>query len=360
MKPRAPLKVLTLLIVWTMVLWIAVGPEIHAQSLSVSVTILSLDQISINDLDFENFHGSRPFIALTMISPGTTKVILHLDIEALLGGESQPFLLATAVSIPFDLTGTMRVTNVDLGSSTGIALNANESGIYEGAGKRVNDVLQTTGKLPYGTYTFKAWLESLTPNVHTSTEFPVSVTIQNPSRVELLAPSTNTDWPNTFPVFQWSSNTDEVILGVYEKQPGMQTPQEAISGVPNLQTRLGKINTFQYPPSGPGVRQLEPGKSYYWFVQGLIRSGSNTEDVIPSEIWQINISRQSGSAASAAILSQLEDIAGPQFAALIQRLQEMGFEPTGLLRFGGVTMTWTEFLQRVRLGEFQITNMTID
>jgi hypothetical protein len=295
-----------------------------------------------------------------MTSPGTTRVILHLDVYVLLAGEKESeFQLATAVSMPFDLTGMKRITNVDIGSTT-IPLNENESGIIESAGKRISDVLLTTGKLPFGTYRFNSWLESLTPNVGASNEFPVSITIQNPSRVELLAPSTGTEWPNPFPVFQWSSNTDEIILGVYEKQPGMQTPEEAISGVPNLQTRLGKTNTFQYPASGPGVRQLEPGKSYYWFVQGLLRSGSNTEDVIPSEIWQINISKQSGSAASSAILNQLEDIAGPQFAALIQRLQEMGFEPTGLLRFGGVTMTWAEFLQRVRLGEFQITNMSID
>ena len=360
MKPRAGLTVLTLLIVWTTVLWIAIGPAARAQQLSVTVTILTLDQISITDLDFENFHGTRPFIALTMTATTAQRVILHLDISALLANGTQLNPLARAVSEPFQLSGTMRVTNVDLGTNTGIMLNENASGIDDAARDKINDVLQTTGKLPFGTYTFTAWLESVSPNIPPSNQFPVSIVIQNPSRVELLAPSNGTEWPNPYPVFQWSSNTDEVILGVYEKQPGMQTPQEAISGIPNLQMRLGKINTFQYPASGPGVRQLEPGKTYFWFVQGLLRSGSNTEDVISSEIWQTSISRQSGSAASAAILSQLEDIAGPQFREIISRLLEMGFEPTGLLRFGGITMTWVEFLQRVRLGEFQITNMTID
>ncbi len=343
-----------------MVLWIATGPALYAQSLSVSVTLLSLDQISVTDLDFDNFHSSRPFIAITMTSSRQATVVLHLDVTVQLADGTQLNPLARAISEPFLLSGTRRITNVDLGSSNGIQLDGNESGIVDAAGKRINEVLQATGKLPYGTYTFTAWLESRTPNMPKSNEFPVSVIIQNPSRVDLLAPSNGIEWPNPFPVFQWSSNTDEVILGVYEKLPGMQTPQEAISGVPNLQKRLLKVNTYQYEASGAGVRPLEQGKSYYWLVQGIVRSGANTEDLISSEIWQINITKQTGSAAAAMILNQLQDIAGPQFQAIIARLLEMGFEPTGLLRFGGITMTWGEFLQKVRSGEFQITNMTID
>lgn len=354
--------VLPIMFLWTLVLWIAVGPALYAQLSVTAVTLVPMDQISVTDLDFGNFHSNRPFIAIVMNSsrPDTIMVILHIDITAQLSDGTQLNPIARAVTILFPLPpGTKRITNVDLGVSP-YFLDEDQSGIDKAAGKRINDVLQTTGKLPSGTYTFTTWLTSTKPNIPKSSDFRVDVVIENPSRVELLAPSTGTEWPNPFPVFQWSSNTKEVILGVYEKLPGIQSPQEAISGVPQLQTRLSGVTTFQYPPSGPGVRQLEPGKSYYWFVQGVVRSGTNTEELISSEIWQLNITKQTGSAAGAAILAQLEDIAGPQFQAVIARLIEMGFEPTGLLRFGGLTIPWVEFLQRVRSGEFQITNMTID
>jgi hypothetical protein len=359
MKHRASLMVLPLLFLVMMISWIEIGPALHAQQLSVSVTLLSIDKISMQELDFENFHSTRPFIMIVMTSSRPTTVVLHIVISAQLADGTLLNPLAIAVTEPFLLSGTERITNVDLGAAgSKYQINEDASGINHENGKKVNDVLQATGNLPFGIYTFNSYLESV--NGPRSNEFPVSVVIQNPSRVELLSPSNSTEWPNTFPVFQWSSNTDEVILGVYEKLPGMQTPQEAISGVPQLQTRLGKVNTFQYPPAGPGVRQLEPGKSYYWYVRGVVRTGSNTEELIPSEIWQFTITNQIGSAAISSILRQLEDIAGPQFQPVIAKLIEMGFEPTGLLRVGGLIVPWAEFLQRVRSGEFQITGMTID
>ncbi len=361
MKHRACLRILRLLTVLAIVGWIAIGPALHSQTLSVTGTILSLDQISVRDLDFQNFHSNRPFFALVMTASPPDRVILTIRITADLSDGTKLDPLALAISEPFFLSGTKRITNVDLGPQGSIPLNENESGIVDAAGKKINDVLQTTGKLPSGTYTFEVSLASTKPNINPAELHPpLTVTIENPSRVELLSPSDDTEWPNPFPVFQWSSNTDEVILGVYEKLPGTNTPQEAISGVPQLRIRLPKVNTLQYPASGSGVRPLDPGKSYYWLVQGIVRSGTNTEGYLSSEIWQVNIARQSGSAAAAAILSQLEDIAGSQFQAVIARLLEMGFEPTGLLHFGGVTMTWAEFLQNVRSGKFQISNMTID
>ncbi len=351
--------VLPLLCACMMMLAAAGVPALHAQSLSVQGSLIAFDQIGVTDLDFQNFHSNRPYFTLSMTLSGVTQpldVVLHLDVSAQLADGTSLNPLATAVSQPFPLPpGTTTITSTDL--NTRISLDAGQSGLNEEGRKHIEDAVRTTSRLPYGTYTFRVWL---TGGNAMSQPLILDVIIQNPSRVELLAPSNGVEWPNQFPVFQWSSSTDDVIFSVYEKTAGTQSAQEAINGVPQIQTRLHRVNTFQYPASGAGVRQLEQGKSYYWYVQGVSTTGSNTEAMIPSEIWLISIAGQSGGVSGNTILDQLGDISGSQFQEIIARLLEMGFQPTGLLRIGGVTMTWMEFLQKVRSGEYTINNMTIE
>ncbi len=351
-------------LVVSMVLFWMGGFSAHSQQLILDASVMQFDQITISDLDFQNFRSTRPYFTVSMTNNtgSAVSVALYILIDGTLADGTPLSPLAQATTLPFNLpSGITSFTNVDLSNHTLSSIKNIQfdpsSGINQNATDKIKGVVRSTGKPPAGMYEFKMWLQgsNLKSNVWTQI-----ISVINPSRVELLSPMTETEWPNPFPVFQWSSNTDEIILAVYEKLPGTQSPQEAINGVPQLKQRLGKINTFQYPATGSGVRPLEAGKTYYWFVQGIVRSSGNTEDYISSEIWELTISNQSSQAMVAAVLQQLKGLLGGENQAIIDRLEQMGFQPTGLLKVGGIIMTWSEFLTRVQSGDYEITNVTIE
>ena len=88
-------------------------------------------------------------------------------------------------------------------------------------------------------------------------------------------------------------------LSVFEKLPNQSSLEEAISGVPHLTSEVN-TTSFLYPAGG--VRPLEPGKTYVWFVEGIYGNTGGPGNTVKSQLRSFTVSAggiQSGSGESA-------------------------------------------------------------
>ncbi len=247
-------------------------PAAGQNLVNITLSVPQYNQIYVADLDIEHTKSSSILFSATLqsLSQNPIQVKLDLIVNVTLAGES-PFQLAEATSTPITLNpGQVRIiTNIDL-SGPNSPIHVDRYDYDQAQFDRIKNVALATGKAPAGKYDFNLKCEDLNDNAVSPTASG-EVTVTNPSRVDLALPINGENVTTLFPHFQWSSNVDTVILSVYEKLPSQQTAEDVVSGVPYLQTNVpGPLspvpNSFNYPSSGPGVRPLDKGKTYYWFV----------------------------------------------------------------------------------------------
>jgi hypothetical protein len=171
--------------------------------------------------------------------------------------------------------------------------------------------------------------------------------LRNPSGVELLFPFDGDQQANTFPLFQWRYDGIRSRIRVFEKLPGQTTAEEAASGVPQLVADVTS-NSFQYPVAG--VRTLEPGKTYVWFVEGYSRTAGGTDQVARSAIRTFTVSAGGSSSGSlASYLEELERVLGPRFAPVFDQIRSGLYAPTGELRLDGGAISTVDLLRLITL-----------
>ena len=301
------------------------GPRVKAQGVGVSVIVPQYNQIYVADLDLQ--HNKNPGVLFTahLLSHHSAPIQVRLQVffNATLVGQS-PFELADATSKPFTLNpGTpLTFTNVDLVKDNYIIQLDTYNFDPDNKFDQIKTIALATGKAPAGTYEFvlKCFDASNPGNVEGGTQGQIVVT--NPSRVDLLLPINLENMSTLFPHFQWSANSDTVTLSIYQMLSSQQSPQDVVSGVPFLQQVVAG-SSFNYPPSGPGVRPLEGGKTYYWFVD--VSSSATRGAGIRSDIWSFTIGKTdtsgatgTSSAEAAAALQSFLD--GTQFEGLLSQI----------------------------------------
>jgi hypothetical protein len=315
------------------------------QTLRVTTTTAPVDVLTISDVDFVNSTTPKWLftidVALASAVPGGIEAEMEIvGAVTLAGGEQfdRAFYLKTT---PFLVNPSRSFTNLDFRNP---ALRASYS-VDESAKKRFEQTALATGTMPPGSYAF-----NITVRPTGGTEPPVTdearFILSNPSRVELLLPLDRDDAVNQFPLFQWIFDGTRSRLKIFERLPGQVTLEETASGVPILQTEVATTG-YQYPSSG--VRVLEPGKTYVWYVEGLLRTSGGTEQVIPSTLRSFSISQGPGSASQPSMLDALERALGPQYKALFDQLRAEGFTSAGAMRLDGGAMSNVEFLRLLNL-----------
>jgi hypothetical protein len=315
------------------------------QNLRVTTTTAPVDVLTISDVDFVNSTTPKWLftIDITLASPVPGGVEADMEIVGavtLAGGEhfDRAFYLKTT---PFVVNPSQSFTNLDFRNP---ALRAAYS-VDESAKQRFEQTALPTGTMPPGAYTFV-----ITVLPRSTEEQPVTdearFILSNPSHVDLLLPLDRDDAVNQLPLFQWIFDGSRSRLKIYERLPGQVTLEETASGVPILETEVA-VPGYQYPSSG--VRILEPGKTYVWHVEGLLRTSGGNEQVIASPLRSFAVAQGPGASSELSLLDALERALGPQYKSLFDQLRAEGFSPAGSIRLDGSPVSTVEFLRLVNL-----------
>ena len=325
----------------------------------------------IGDLDPTGFGNAPNYYTLEIRNNGSVEAHVQLGFEILSGTES----FVNATSNPFTLPagGNYSFTNnqLNLGIAvipeTGEQIKIDDYDINFDKIRNLQNVVSSTGKLPAGIYRFvyTVFQEQNPTMILATTE--ESLTITNPTTIEPLYPGERVnkenlfEIPTTFPYFYWQSDVQLFNLYVYRKYES-KSVQDVLSRDPILHLERYPNNLFQYPAEsdplffydesgmpvggsvGP-VRPLEPGDTYYWYVEAIIPSNSG-ETVLPSDIYQFKVSELAGAKADRdIILRYLRQILGDKYDTYMSQLQ--GYDPDGNILLNGVPVQIETLIQLV-------------
>ncbi|MBI3193257.1 MAG: hypothetical protein HYZ34_02175 [Ignavibacteriae bacterium] len=331
--------------------------QAKSQQLRLNETHADINQLTIGDIDFENFGSQNWFFTLDMSCVNClqlTSVRLYVNVDIALA-DVQYQDAVTFNTEPFQLPRS--INNTDIGRDGSVAIQPGTFVFSQEAKEKIQKLALATGKLPDGTYTFHVRIEDVNPITPAASDSrDIVLTIRSFSRIELLSPLENSDVPTPFPLFQWTFDGEQVELSVYEKMAHHQSNEEALSGTPMIVARSGSselpvgVRTLQYPAAG--VRALELGKSYVWFVRSLSTGTGGSDAGLNSEVWQFTVSQTGGGmtnnlaeqfVTTEELANILNDIPGMDAEALKRLLEE--YQMTGELYLNG---------QRISLMEFRV------
>jgi hypothetical protein len=310
---------------------------VQAQRIQLATSAAVLDQATMNDLDFVRSTTPKWLFTIELrVDPPTESVSnIVVDVNgdlSLANGRSQTDVI-TLTTLPFSVNGSLSLTNLDLARS-GIR---GDYRFYDSKIEQlgIKGVALSGTRLPAGTYTLRL-------SVHIRGSFTelargtIVFVLTNPSAIELLFPVDGDPGVGQFPLFQWLYDGVESRISVFEQIPGNSSLEDAVTGVPHLvQDVPGR--SFQYPTAG--ARVLQPGKSYVWFVEGLVRSSGGTVQTVRSPLRSFSIA-QSGMASEAeSLLDVLERALGPKYKTLFDQLRRDAFSTPGLLMLDGTSIT---------------------
>lgn len=336
----------------------------------LTVSVSQTNQIYVADLDLQHIQSSGVLFTATLhsLSSQTIDVKLKLTINVILADGQSYSDIAGVTTQPFPLNpGQVRViTNVDL-SGSNPAIGIENSYYNSDQVHQLRSVALATGKAPAGRYTFR--IECLSAgNQEISPAQSGTIIVTNPTRIELALPMDQGTVSTVYPHFQWSANVDTVILAVYQKMPSQQSPEDVVSGVPFLRMTVPNSSSpasgsFNYPPSGPGVRPLEQGKTYYWYVE--IPSSTYRGSGIRSDIWSFTIgsldstafSTSAGGNINAAVTEALKKfLSGTSYSGFASQIGML----TGQATYDGSTIDTQELLDILRsLDKSKVTSVTV-
>lgn len=353
-------RLIVVMLVSVLSLWVNSS---KAQNL-VNLTLLvpQYNQIYIADLDIEHVKSSGTLFTVTLTSLATTpiRVKLNVVVNVTLAGESPFPGFYTARSTPLTLEPgqTKQITNVDL-SGDNPPVHMEYSDYDHQEYDKIKNVALATGKAPAGTYEFVVNCLNTDNTPIPNTEQRAQIVVTNPSRVDLAFPNIGDNVSTPFPRFQWSANVDTVVLSVYEKLPYQQGPQDVVSGVPFLQQTVAG-SSFNYPPSGPGIRPLQGGKTYYWYVK--IPPSSTRGSGIQSDIWFFTIAAPDttrglgGNANDPATTALTNLLIGTQYQNLLSGITVLN----GTAYYDGSSITIQQLLQILQsMDRSKITNVYV-
>jgi hypothetical protein len=300
-----------------------------------------VDALTINDVDFLNSTTPKWLftINLTVVPAGQSlDVTMTITLDAMLAtGESFPNA-AFIQTNPFTINSTRTITNLDLQEPGFVAISETD----QVAKQRFEDVALPSGIMPPGIYNFRVEVQPVDSGEPSGDEF--RIVLANPSSVELLVPLNGDVVATQFPLFQWMFDGMRSTISIFEALPGQTSFEETASGVPHLSTEV-TANYFQYPTAG--VRALQPGRSYVWFVEGRVQRTGGTDLVIKSQLRTFTVATGAGTSTlpEVTLLDELERALGPRYKPLFDKIRADGFTPSGTARLDGQPVSVVDLLQ---------------
>lgn len=287
-----------------------------------------LEVFFLGDFDINSPSTGPAVFAITLINNfELRRVKLRLQV---LKDASEP--LSSGETDEFDLQpGQLMLTNQQLFSSLSRYRLVDYS--LKGAGEELLEQVLATGQLPSGTYRFEVTVVDLTGE----NEFPaddIEIVVTNPNTLDLIQPGEPVtagdecaEVFSTLPQFSWQSDFRRFRVLIAEARAG-EDPESALLQSPRFERefQIGvdiPSTTFQYPASGE-LLTLEPGKSYYWRVIGIV--GTSSGDIeFPSQIYCFRVAETDQLQVGSQELDNL----------LPSLLNSLGIDPEELFGPGG-------------------------
>lgn len=319
-------------------------PASFAQSPIIDITTSTapVDVLTIQDVDFINATVPKWLFTIDLRirggQPEFVDAVMRMRLDAVLSTGESFSPVSTYETRQFRIDGMRSFTNLDLASP---AVKA-EYTMDQTAKKRIENLALPTGFMPAGIYTFSIDVQIIRyQQTYTAT---FRFILSNPSRLELVMPLQNDRSVNEFPLFQWTFDGPRSRLSVYEKLPGQSSMEEATTGVPHLTTEL-TTTSFLYPAGG--VRPLEPGRTYVWFVEGLYGNTTGSGSSVKSQLRQFTVSGGGTNLALENLLEELEQALGPAHKAVFDRIREGVLSPTGQMKVDGKAITPADLVKLI-------------
>jgi hypothetical protein len=340
--------------------------DVHSQpgqgdpnlTITFDVQLINADVVYLGDLAFnlQNAMMSERgpiFFYLNVVSDQATSVMFGISVVADTDVEEGEVEIFSGLTRPVQLESNQprHFTSRDLAKGGVLELYRAETINFNGGGgQKIVNAIRSTSRLPDGTYEF--YLTAYIPGRDTEPYQPLTevgqslrhLRIINPSSVELLSPMDGERLFTQFPLFQWRSDTREVMLRVYEMREGAQSPEEAIQGIPHLEERIPDINQFFYPQTGAGVRTLESGKQYVWYVESVYRTSANREEAIISELNTFSIVDPQRADREDIIKRELERLLDGEYDDIIAELEDGNIALLDRIFHDSIEITMEEFL----------------
>lgn len=319
----------------------------QATRVDIDVRLPNYDVIYVSDMvdvASGSISNAIPNVSfgLTTSPPGSSaRVFMKIVAKIQLRGDAIPSDLVNAETFPFDLNGTILISSRDLarGSSGLVRINPLTVRKNSTLETRLKDHILNFPTAPVGTYTLQIEVfnalggnrlgaQTRTVEVKNASATEVSITLVEPQDGAVLG--------TVLPTFSWTAEKPTARLKVYEKLPQHQSAQDATTGIPHLDVEVTG-STFVYPPT---ARKLEPGKSYYWFIESVV-STNRGDQTKQSEIRMFRILSTDVSVVL-QMLERLFSAYGGDLASTLASMQNMGLQLTGEITKDGVRITREE------------------
>jgi len=317
-----------------------------------------IHRLTIADLDFQNATTPKWLftIGLRTSDGGTLQARMSIRVSIQLpGGESYPEAARVETVDPhFAIEGNRTITNLDLGHT----IPTGPTVYDQVARSRLEQLALPGGTLPAGLYQFVVEA-SVVNDVNPPRVSRFSIDVMNPSSVELLFPLDGDDGINRFPLFQWRYDGETSRIAVFEKLPTQGSLEEAITGTPHLTQEVRGL-TLQYPQAG--VRSLEQGKTYVWYVEGLIPESGGTNFKVRSPLRAFTVTPQ-GLGSLNSLLDELEAALGPKYKSVFDEIRNAALSPEGAMRLNGNPVTSSDLahiIRRLRDNPQSITSVVLE
>jgi hypothetical protein len=255
--------------------------------------------------------------------------------------------------------------------------------------EEVESSAERTGKLIAGIYEFWVEAQIYQNGVPAGDPIPDSnradniLNISNPSTLEPISPGVRVNQdelpeiPTTTPYFIWQSDAERFNLYVYKAYEN-ESVQDVLSRewVLNLQNYPNQV--FQYPTeteplifedemgnriggSEGAVRLLEPGFTYYWYVEARVPVASSAETFIKTDVYQFKVTdRETTEMEASLILIYLRQILGDRYEEVMQNLQ--GYNPTGQIYLNGELVEIDELvklIEKINRGQANVQEFSV-
>ena len=323
---------------------VAALPAAMAQSpvIDISTSTAPVDVLTIQDVDFINALSPKWLFSIDLRIRGgvpasvNASMAITLDVQ-MATGESFTRVSSYMTKI-FTIPGSRSFSNLDLARPDIKA----EYALDDAAKRRLEQMALPTGYMPAGVYTFS--IEVTTERYNTMSVATFRFVLTNPSRLDLVMPMQNDRTVNEFPLFQWTFDGPRSRLSVYEKLPNQSSLEEAVNGVPHLTTEVN-TTSFLYPSAG--VRPLEPGKTYVWFVEGIYGNTSGPGNTVKSQLRAFTVSAGGSNQVMESLLADLEKALGPAHKPVFDKIRSGLLSPTGQMQLDGKTITVSDLVKLI-------------
>jgi hypothetical protein len=315
----------------------------QAPVIDISTATAPVDVLTIQDVDFINALSPKWLFSIDLRVrggvPASVNASMRITLDVAMATGESFTRVSTYATKTFAIPGSRSFSNLDLASPS----VKSEYTVDDAAKRRLEQMALPTGFMPAGVYTFRIDVTVERYNQTYSATFRFVLT--NPSRLDLVMPMQNDHTVNEFPLFQWTFDGPRSRLSVFEKLPNQSSLEEAISGVPHLTTEVN-TTSFLYPAGG--VRPLEPGKTYVWFVEGIYGNTSGPGNTVKSQLRSFTVSAGGSNQAMEGLLADLEKALGPDHKAVFDRIRENLLSPTGQMRVDGKVISVTDLVKLIK------------